>query len=506
MFRHKRLALIGLALLTTACAPIQTGYLSTTPTSQTLTIGDTQFTAGIDPAHDWEGWFTVRFGIGETLFRLDDQLEIEPWLAASYTSLDATTWQIQLKPNLTFSNGHPVTSEAVIASLQRLGAQHVSSEKFQTATYTVVDDRTFTIQTTEPSPMLMQELTDTKTAIVDASVTDQLVGTGPYMVKAFRANDAIDLVANPYYWQGKPAMAAIRYQYVPDPKTLAFSILAKQMDGGVDLSDDVMETFHTDSTIQQLNQATTRSYHLELSQEAIPDVRVRQAILAAIDKQSLTSQLLQGRVTPTNGAFPSTSRYGSGPFTNDGYQPDQAQALLQAAGYTTKNAQGILQNAAGEPLTLTLKTYKRLEQEKIATALQAQLKAVGIDLQVSVAEKVDGLETRDYAIALASAVTLPTGDPYYFLQASLASKGALNYVGNSDDTIEASLQQLHTLSESDAQRDLVAVIQQRAHDEALVDYIGFVNIHAAMQAQVRHFQLSPTDYYQITYETEKSND
>lgn len=502
MDKMKRLGLLGTLLLTmlAACAPVQNSQ--SVPEKQ-LTIGDTQFTAGIDPAHDWDGWFTVRFGIGETLFKLSRNLEIEPWLAESYQKIDDHTWKIQLKEGITFSNGKAMDSQAVIASLERLADKHIAASWLKNAQYSVEDARAFVIQTQEPSPTLINELSDTKTAIVDTTVTDEIIGTGPFKVAKFTVNDSIDLDANMNYWQGTPHLQSVHYQYIPDPKTLALAIIGKQIDGGVDLADDVIDSFKNDQAITTYQQESSRAYHLELSQERIPDVRVRQAILAAIDKQAITKDLLQDRVTPTNGAFPSSSLFGQGDFKNQFYQPEKSQQLLAEAGYQVKNSEGILENEQHQPLTIKLKTYKRLNNEKIATALQAQLRTIGVDLQVEVSEKVDGLSIQDYDIALASAVTIPMGEPYYFLQASLGSNGTLNYVGNTNTEIDDELQLLHKSSVLAEQQHLVQSIEEQVRQLAVVDYIGFVHLHAAMNQSVQNFQLSPTDYYQMNYEMDK---
>ena len=172
--------------------------------------------------------------------------------------------------------------------------------------------------------------------------------------------------------------------------------------------------------------------------------------------------------------------------------------LLEEAGYKTKNADGILVNAQNEPLQIVLKTYKRLANEKIATALQQQFKQLGIDLKIDIQEKVDGLNQLDYDIALASALTLPTGDPHYFLDATLSSDGALNYVKNSDSWLDEKISTLGHEVDAAQIRSEVAEIQDYARDEAVVDYIGFVNLHGAMNNYIHHFELSPSDFYHIT--------
>ena len=234
----KNLLCIIAAAVLVGCAPVH-------PTSQQqkgsqnsiLKIGDPQFTAGIDPAKDWEGWFTIRFGIGETLFRLTNDFHVEPWLASSYKKIDDQTWEIHLKENVKFSNGNPVNSDAVIASLKRVGENHKEGEIFKTATYTANNSQTFTVHTEKPSPQFIHELVDSKTAIVDVTSKDKIVGTGPYEVKEFKPNDSISLTASTHYWGGNASIKEVHYQLIPDQKTLELAIKSKEVDGGVDLNE-----------------------------------------------------------------------------------------------------------------------------------------------------------------------------------------------------------------------------------------------------------------------------
>ena len=495
----KNMLLTIAAAVLVGCAPVQPASQQQENTqNSTLKIGDPQFTAGIDPAKDWEGWFTIRFGIGETLFRLTDDFNVEPWLASSYKKIDNQTWEIHLKENITFSNGNPLNSDAVIASLQRLGENHKSAKIFKTATYTANDALTFTIHTEKSSPQFIHELVDPTTAIVDVTSTDKIIGTGPYEVTEFKPNDSISLTASTHYWNGNASIKEVHYQIIPDQKTLELAIKSKEIDGGVDLNDDVAESLKKDSSVQVYNLPSTRTYHLELNQSRLQDKKVRQAILHAINKQELTQDFLKGHVTPSDSAFLDSSIYSSGTFTNKQYQPEMTAKLLEEAGYKTKNAEGILVNSQNEPLQIVLKTYKRLANEKIATALQQQLKKVGIDLKIDIQEKVDGLNQLDYDIALASAITLPTGNPHYFLNATLSSEGALNYVKNSDSWLDEKIAALAQEEDADTIRSDVAKIQDYAREEAVVDYIGFINLHGAMNNDIHHFELSSSDFYHIT--------
>ena len=88
--------------------------------AQTVTIGYTQFPANIDPADEYNGWFTVRYGVGETLFKMDDQLVPQPWLAEKIEQTSQLEWKITLRNDVTFQNGEKMTGAKVEASLKRL--------------------------------------------------------------------------------------------------------------------------------------------------------------------------------------------------------------------------------------------------------------------------------------------------------------------------------------------------------------------------------------------------
>ena len=75
----------------------------------------------VDPTYDINGaWNVVRFGVGETLFRFSDSMEVEPWLAEKYETEDNKTWVITLKEGIKFSDGCDMTASKVAASMQNM--------------------------------------------------------------------------------------------------------------------------------------------------------------------------------------------------------------------------------------------------------------------------------------------------------------------------------------------------------------------------------------------------
>ena len=114
-----------IALLILICFAILTGCSKSNDDSvweskDQLVFGTTISTKSLDPAQGYSGWFTVRYGVAETLFKLDDAMEPIPWLAQGYEALNTTTWRIEIKENIYFQNGVEMTAKKVKESLDRV--------------------------------------------------------------------------------------------------------------------------------------------------------------------------------------------------------------------------------------------------------------------------------------------------------------------------------------------------------------------------------------------------
>ncbi|MGM9530660.1 ABC transporter substrate-binding protein, partial [Intestinibacter sp.] len=131
-------------------------------------------TGSLDPAEaSYNGWFTLRYGIGETLFKVNDDSTIEPWLVKEYKTVDDTTWEIVIKDGITFSNGKELDAEAAKASIQRvLDNKDVAAGQALSIDSIEADGQTLTIKTTKPNPALINQLCDPDLVILDADSED----------------------------------------------------------------------------------------------------------------------------------------------------------------------------------------------------------------------------------------------------------------------------------------------------------------------------------------------
>ena len=95
----------------------------------TFVLGDTTFNPeneepDVNPHNAYSGWACIRYGIGETLFRYSDAMELEPWLATAYERVDELTWEITLREGVTFSSGRSLDGQAVKECLEHLVEVH----------------------------------------------------------------------------------------------------------------------------------------------------------------------------------------------------------------------------------------------------------------------------------------------------------------------------------------------------------------------------------------------
>ena len=147
--------------------------------------------SSMDPAKGWDGWYIVRYGVGETLFKVGDGLKIEPWLAEKFEKIDDLTWKITLKKNVTFSNGEAMTPQKVIDSLKRVGDMNERAGFLKTAVYTV-DGDAVVIKTEKPRLTLINDLADPYATIIDVANTKDFekapIGTGPFVMASYESN------------------------------------------------------------------------------------------------------------------------------------------------------------------------------------------------------------------------------------------------------------------------------------------------------------------------------
>ena len=141
--------------------------LTTENESKTLTMAYTWNPAGVDP-HGDDSWDVMRSGAGETLIKLNEQLQPAAWLAKEWKQEDANTWTLKLENNVTFHDGKKMDAESVKASLLRsIENSHLAKDLLLVKDIEVVAPDELKIITTQPNSAIISSLADPSTIILD---------------------------------------------------------------------------------------------------------------------------------------------------------------------------------------------------------------------------------------------------------------------------------------------------------------------------------------------------
>ncbi|MCC6830895.1 MAG: ABC transporter substrate-binding protein [Thermoleophilia bacterium] len=355
------------------------GAQAAAPTSLTIAFGSKLQTLDPDLILDPTGNVTLHL-IGATLLEATADGSAPGLAESAEPSDDGLTWTITLKPGLAFSDGTPLSSADVKATFDRNrnDKANVNPTLWQPIrAVEAPDDTTVTLRLTRPYPSLEQVLTYPQFTIFPAgsvgkkSFYEAPVSAGPYVLDSWGGSNTVKLSANPAYPGSKPVTASVTLETVPD----ANSQLAQVQSGQIDIAYTLPPNLASQITAPAIR-AVTPLYGLQtltMRTTAAPldDVRVRKAIAAAIDRSQLSQTVWTGAVKPLAGLWPSTM---SGHDASWSTARDVEGAKASLAGTAC---------ASGCKLDLTYSSETYPEQQLEAPIVQANLKDIGIDVQLN---------------------------------------------------------------------------------------------------------------------------
>lgn len=460
--------------------------------------------AGLNPHSAYSGWSAVRYGVGETLFKFNDTMEAEPWLATSYEFLDDTHVKIVLRDGVTFSSGRAMDGAAVKECLDDLVATHDRAPSDMKIAGIVAEGNTITIQTSEPCPALINYLCDPYGAIVDmqAGVTAEgnVAGTGPYVADTV-SDTEITLHKNENYWGDKPKVDTVVVRAFSDTDALQSALQSGEVNATYGLAYSSYQLFNNDA--YHVSDCFTSRVFFGQANYASPvmsDEAVRKAIAMSINKEAFVTALLSGRGQPAKGPFPATMKFGDDTVTTESYDPKAAAKLLEENGWVDTDGDGIREKG-GQKLTVRWLTYPgRLELPLLAESAQASLKEIGMDVQVnSTANHTDiRKDTSAWDVYVSALTTAPTGDPEYFFGATCLSDSTKNFGGYRSQKLDELYAQLHKEFDPQTRAKLATQMSQTILDDHGYFFASFLQMGIVSQANVKGMAAHPCDYYEIT--------
>lgn len=257
----------------------------------------------LDP-HKTDGTLTFQVlkSIYDTLVEPDRTGQIVPALAESWTvSEDGRDWTFRLRRGVTFHDGSPLRSRDVEASLRRIRDKAIASPRaseFSMISQVLTpDDHTVEIRLHEPSAPFLATLASGWGAILPASLIDgnhdfgsRPVGTGPFSLEEWIRDNKLVLKRNPSYWmEGRPSLPGVEFRIITERSVQVQGLLSGQIDV-VDLYDDVdlpILEKNPQTKVQKTLTSLVMVMAMNNSRPPLNDLRVRQAISRAVDKQTV---------------------------------------------------------------------------------------------------------------------------------------------------------------------------------------------------------------------------
>lgn len=339
------LALAGCGGAKTAQTPATTPAAQSGPSQVTVVLdGDPP---SLNPNFTGSSNVTqLTANIFDPLFQRNGQGEIEPGLATKWENPQPDTWVITLRKDVTFHNGDKLTAADVVYSIERILDEKNNSTQRGTYSFiskaTAEDEQTVKIVTKGPYPPFLSRMSDlliVPKAYIEKVGAEEFsrkpIGTGPYQFTDWQSGQQLTLTAYDKYWAGKASVEKVVWRVIPEATTQIQELRA----GGVDLvagvQPDQIPALKKESSITIKTTPITRTMMLPIDNTVKPldDVRVRQALNYAIDKQAIIDNVLNGLGTPLKGILPEMA-FGHNPDQKAyPYDPAKAKQLLAEAGY-----------------------------------------------------------------------------------------------------------------------------------------------------------------------------
>ncbi len=509
--RPCRLLLLAAALATALMAPSVAARVP----ADILVVGQIAEPRSMDPhtvtaVND----FRILVNLYDGLVRYaDGSLEVEPALATAWTiSEDGLTYTFQLREGVAFHDGTPFDAEAVVFNFQRmLDPDHPYHDTgpfplafFFSAIREVeaLDSHQVRFRLDEPFAPLLSNLAYPTGLIVSPSAVQQHgrdyarhpSGTGPYRFARWQTNRQVALQRNDAYWDGAPALAGVVFRPITDANARVTEMLGGGLDLMVEVPPDNLALFQEAPDFVVHEQAGPHLWFLILNTREGPfvDRRVRQAVNYAIDKRALVEDVLQGTATIAAGPTPAAFEWAYNPELSPyPYDPERARELLAEAGlgegvqvtfYVTEGGSGML-----DPIPM-------------GTAIQADLRAVGIDARIETYEwntylgRVNpGLEGKADMAQMAWMTNDPDTLPFLALRSDAwPEHDGFNSGYYSNPQVDALLERARVSTDQEERAALYREMQMIVHEDAPWAFIASWKQNAVTTNRVDNFRLQPS--------------
>ncbi len=451
------------------------------------------------------------------LMELDKDLNFQGMLADSITTDDNMHFIVHIDDEATWSDGTPVTAYDVEYSVLRYASPVVANSTLllyafegtddatgfveegatSMAGLTVLDDKT--IQFSAKYPMALTTFQNSygrylhvlPKHVIEKFSESELTSnswfnqpdviSGPYFLTGYDADHYISYTANTDYWKGAPKIDKLNFKIVDGSQ-----IYAGLQSGEIDITQHTMTAIPQEDyeSIEALKNVTVVYGSPVTNQSAfiqtanIPDERVRQALVYAIDRQQLVDQLLKGHGEVVDGFLSSASPFYDSTIEPLAYDPEKAKELLEEAGWDS---------------TKVLRFYVNSGDNTFVNGVQviaAQWAAVGINVEITTVDLATLMTvagTTDYDI-MAVQYTYAPVDPYPDVTWLLGGEGS--WTGYYNEEVTGALEGTQQTSSVEEIKDFYSTVNRKMQEEAPMFSVYVISAQGAVSNRVAGAQPS----------------
>ncbi len=421
--------------------------------------------------------------------------EFQPGLATSWTaSDDGLVYTFELRDDVTFHDGTPFNAEAVKFMFERIKNPDSKSLNigaigpFESAT--VVDEFTVEIRLSEPWGAFLTNVSEPHLSPTSPAAVAELgedfaqnpVGTGPFMFDRWSGND-LYMVRNPdYNWgpemagvEGPAALDGIVVKEVPEASTRMNALRSGEVD---------VIHFPVMSQVSQMEQGGFQVFRLpqpgfswslpvNVTKSPTDDLRVRRAMLHAVNNEQIVRTILFDQVPPAYGPLTAVT-FGYDPAVKDSfsYDPELAGQLLDEAGWVLPEG-GTVREKDGQPLQIKMAMFESSVNKAVSELAQAMLQQVGFDVTLNVANYpafATQVAEADYHTAQMrwSAVDPDQVIPTMFNSNQITGGGQFNRTRIADPELDELIRQAGAVTDTKERAALYSQIQAKAMENVWI--------------------------------------
>lgn len=336
------------------------------------------------------GFYPLNTNIFESLVYLTPNYQIEPLLAESWEFVAPGTWRIALRQGVSFHDGMPFTASAVKYTMDRIAANGGGSMGLGEESTVIVDD--YTVEITPPSVnmRMMEQIGHPNNSILPPGLNpaEARNGTGPFREVEYVAADHYTVEANADYWGDAPGVSEITFQFYPDPTARLLALQAGDVDLIVDVSrESASQVEAAGATLLTGPVGAYEAMYINLHgaepYDLGQDIAVREAVSIAIDRQQVIDSAWQGNAEPGTTMIPPAILGDSASLVEaPEFDPDRARQALEEAGWTEAGNGFRERNGRALKLALINGYGTAADHGSVPEILQAQLKEVGIQVEI----------------------------------------------------------------------------------------------------------------------------